>query len=69
MVAMGEVVGPDEPGTPNIDLESAKYLIDVLSMLEVKTKGNLDEPEQKMLASLIYDLRVRFVDARRNQGS
>jgi Domain of unknown function (DUF1844) len=69
MVAMGEVVGPDEPGPPNIDLESAKYLIDVLSMLEVKTKGNLDEPEQKMLASLIYDLRVRFVDARRNQGS
>jgi hypothetical protein len=32
-------------------------------MLEAKTKGNLDEAEQKLLASLIYDLRVAYVDA------
>jgi hypothetical protein len=38
-------------------------LIDVLGMLETKTKGNLDEAEGKLLASLIYDLRVAFVDA------
>ena len=32
-------------------------------MLEVKTKGNLDESEGKMLSSLLYDLRVGYVDA------
>jgi hypothetical protein len=32
-------------------------------MLEHKTKGNLEEAEQKLLASLIYDLRVAYVDA------
>jgi len=38
-------------------------------MLEVKTKGNLDEAEHKLLASLIYDLRVAYVDAQKaNQG-
>jgi len=37
----------------------------VLAMLEQKTKGNLDEAEQKLLASLVYDLRVAFVDAQK----
>jgi hypothetical protein len=68
MVALGEMVAPDETGPSPVDLESAKYLIDVLAMLEAKTKGNLDEAEQKVLASLIYDLRVKFVDARRSKG-
>jgi hypothetical protein len=36
-------------------------------MLEHKTKGNLDEPEHKLLASLIYDLRVAYVDAQKAQ--
>lgn len=65
MVALGEIPAPGEDGPAPLDLESAKHLIDVLAMLEVKTKGNLDEAEQKVLASLIYDLRVKFVDARR----
>jgi Domain of unknown function (DUF1844) len=34
-------------------------------MLETKTKGNLDEAEGKLLASLVYDLRVAFVDAQK----
>jgi hypothetical protein len=45
------------------DIETARYLIDVISMLETKTRGNLDEQEQKLLQSLLYDLRVAFVDA------
>lgn len=64
MVAMGNVPAPgtDQPAAP--DLETAKHLIDVLGMLEIKTRGNLDESEQKLLQSLLYDLRVAFVDAR-----
>jgi hypothetical protein len=64
MCAMGKLPAPGgETMAP--DLETAKHLIDVLGMLEQKTKGNLDESEQKLLQSLLYDLRVAFVDAGR----
>lgn len=62
LIALGKMPGPDGQAHPR-DLETARHLIDVLGMLEQKTKGNLDETEQKLLASLIYDLRVAFVDA------
>jgi len=64
LIALGQM--PDPDGQPHaIDLETARHLIDVLAMLEQKTRGNLDEPEQKLLASLIYDLRVAYVDAQK----
>jgi len=62
LIALGKMPGPDGTAHP-VDIETARYLIDVLAMLEAKTKGNLDEAEQKLLASLVYDLRVAFVDA------
>jgi hypothetical protein len=62
LIALGKMPAPDG-ATQAIDLETARHLIDVLSMLEHKTKGNLDEAETKLLASLIYDLRVAYVDA------
>ncbi len=62
LIALGKMPAPDGASHP-LDLELAKHLIDVLGMLEAKTKGNLDETEAKLLASLIYDLRVAFVDA------
>jgi len=62
LIALGKMPGPDGAAHP-VDIETARYLIDVLAMLEAKTKGNLDEPEQKLIASLVYDLRVAFVDA------
>ncbi|MDQ3367725.1 MAG: DUF1844 domain-containing protein [Myxococcota bacterium] len=62
MISLGMMPPPDGE-TTSIDLETAKHLIDVLGMLESKTRGNLDESETKLLQSLIYDLRVGFVDA------
>jgi hypothetical protein len=64
LIALGKMPGPDDESHP-LDLETARHLIDVLAMLEHKTRGNLDEPEQKLLASLIYDLRVAYVDAQK----
>ena len=61
-VALGTVPAPSGE-TEETDLETARYLIDVLGMLEDKTKGNLDDAETKLLQSLVYDLRVAFVDA------
>ena len=62
LIALGKMPAPDGM-QQSLDLESAKHLIDVLAMLETKTKGNLDEAETKLLASLVYDLRVAYVDA------
>jgi len=64
LIALGKMPAPGGETHP-IDLETAKHMIDVLAMLETKTKGNLDEAETKLLASLIYDLRVEFVDAQK----
>lgn len=64
LIALGKMPAPDGMDHP-LDLETARHLIDVLAMLEAKTKGNLDEAETKLLASLVYDLRVAFVDAQK----
>ena len=61
MIALGKMPAPDGQPLP-LDLETARHLIDVLAMLETKTKGNLDETEAKLLASLIYDLHIAAVD-------
>jgi hypothetical protein len=55
----------EEPGSgkPEKDLGMAKHTIDILSMLEAKTKGNLTPQEDKLLESLLYDLRLRYVAA------
>lgn len=64
LIAIGRMPAPDGEQHP-VDLETARHLIDVLAMLEAKTKGNLDEAETKLLASLIYDLRVAYVDVQK----
>jgi hypothetical protein len=44
-----------------VDLELAKHWIDILGMLERKTKGNLAAQEEKILESLLADLRMQYV--------
>lgn len=44
------------------DIIQAKYLIDVLNILEEKTRGNLTKEEQNYLQSLLYDLRLAYVE-------
>jgi hypothetical protein len=43
------------------DLVLAKYNIDLLEMLEEKTKGNLNEEERKLLANTLDELRMAYV--------
>lgn len=64
LIALRKMPTPEGEDHP-LDLETARHLIDVLGMLEERTKNNLEESEQKLLASLIYDLRVAYVDAQR----
>jgi hypothetical protein len=43
------------------NLELGKQTIDILVMLEEKTRGNLATEEEKLLQSILYDLRINFV--------
>ncbi len=60
LIHLGEANDP-ETGAPSVDLGMAKQSIDVLAMLEEKTRGNLTEAEQKLLSTVLYDLRMRFI--------
>jgi hypothetical protein len=51
--------GTDKHAVPN--LREAAHLIEVLSMLQEKTAGNLDESEEQLLEAVLYDLRLEYV--------
>jgi len=56
-----------ERGQP--DLALASQTIDTLAILQEKTRGNLDDEEDRLLDSLLYELRMRFVEVRQAQGA
>jgi hypothetical protein len=56
---LGDVPLPDGSEAP--DLTLAKQTIDLLGMLQEKTKGNLSDDEAKFLDHLLVDLRLRYV--------
>ena len=54
-------------GKTEVDLPVAKFSIDLLTVLQEKTKGNLSEKENQMLDGLLFDLRMQFVTASKEQ--
>ena len=61
MVALGEVAHPGT-GLAQEDPEQARYLIDVLGILQEKTQGNLTQEEAALLDGLLYELRMKYVE-------
>lgn len=61
---LGEIKDP-QSGQTNVDFELARHAIDTLVMLQQKTKGNLSRDEEEMLKNILYDLKLRFVKARK----
>ena len=62
LISLGRAEHP-ELGGGQADLEAARHTIDILRLLQEKTKGNLDEEEDKLLRGLLYELKVAFVEA------
>jgi hypothetical protein len=60
MVLLGEVPNP-YTNKKEEDIEAARHMIDILSMLEQKTKGNLSQEEKQLLESVIYELRMKYM--------
>ncbi len=58
---LGKLINP-LTGKVEQELEQAKFSIDVLGMLEEKTKGNLSSEEQRFLESVLSGLRLNYVE-------
>jgi hypothetical protein len=60
MIFMGAIANP-MTGKADVDFEQARYVIDTLSMLREKTKGNLKSDEETTLESLVGELKLIWV--------
>lgn len=65
MIALGQVPDPIQ-GTADVDLQVAKFHIDMMGVLQQKTKGNLDAEESRYLESTLSQLRLAFVAVSRS---
>jgi hypothetical protein len=61
MTFMGKLAHP-ETGKAAVDLEPAKMFIDMLEMLQAKTKGNLTKEEASLLKQTLMSLQLTFVE-------
>ena len=60
MMHLGQLPDP-QTGERRRDLELARHTIDTIAMLQVKTRGNLSEEEQRLLDHTLTDLRLAYV--------
>ena len=60
LVLLGEVPNP-YTNKKEEDVDAARHMIDILSMLEEKTKGNLTNEERQLLETVLYELRMKFM--------
>jgi hypothetical protein len=55
---------PDPTGTrSDVNLEGAAQMIEILALLDKKTRGNLTAEERQVLEQVLFELRMRFVEA------
>ena len=56
-------------GEQKVDLELARQNIDLLELMQEKTKGNLTPEEDKLLEQLLFETRLRFIDVQKKRNS
>lgn len=61
LMFLGEPIGRGG-GEQALNLVHAQEIIDILTMLEAKTKGNLTKEEETLLEEMLYTLRIKFVE-------
>ena len=62
-VHFGDVPDPVTGQKAQANLDAAQQMIDILSLIERKTRGNLSAEERQLLEQLLFELRLRFVEA------
>ena len=61
LMHLGEAPHPED-GKVEKSLALARQTIDLIGLLEEKTKGNLTGDEERLLHQILYDLRMRYVE-------
>jgi hypothetical protein len=61
LVHLGEAPNP-ETGAVEKNLVLARQSIDLIAMLDEKTKGNLTGDEERLIGQILFDLRMRYVE-------
>lgn len=64
-IGLGKIAAPGAE-KEEVDLDQAKYAIDMLGMLQRRTKGNLSTQEDRDLGQMLYTLRMNYVDEAEN---
>ena len=62
-VHFGDIADPNTRERAEPNLAAAGQMIELIAMLQERTKGNLIEPEERLVDDLLYELRLRFVQA------
>jgi hypothetical protein len=61
-IHFGDLPDPVSGEPSEVNLEGATQMIEILSLLEQKTRGNLTAEERQVLEQVLYELRMRFVE-------
>ena len=64
-VHFGDVADPSSGEKPPANIDAAAHAIEMLSLLEEKTRGNLTEDEKGFLGQVLYELSMRLAEARK----
>lgn len=56
------VSGPEEGNPPQLDLELARHNIDLLELMQEKTRGNRTPEEEHLLEQLLFETRLKYVE-------
>ena len=66
-VHFGDIPDPNTGEKMEVDLVAAHQMIELISLLQEKTKGNLTSDEAKLVDDLLYELRMRYVQAEQGE--
>jgi hypothetical protein len=67
-VHFGDIPDPVSGQKSEVNLPAAQQMIDILALLEEKTRGNLTAEERQLLDQILYELRLRFIEASKPQS-
>ena len=62
-VHFGDIPDPVSGERSDTNLPAAQQMIDILSLMETKTRGNLTAEERQLIEQILFELRLRFVNA------
>jgi hypothetical protein len=62
-IHLGDLADPQTGERLELNLEGAAQMIEILALLDEKTRGNLTPEERQVLEQVLYELRMRFVEA------